>query len=180
MMNPKAKLIPSRSASVTAGTALPARVSVAMTEPGPTRTSAAVPKNSARARCVVEYIFSETPLMSDCCSTMPNEFRKVRPGASICQLAAFNPPPDAPGWPLRLLSLQRQSPMPTIDDVRALAMSLPGTTEARVRGRVKFRVGRIVYLAFSRDETELGFAFPKEQREWLIGGDPEKFMLPPA
>ncbi|TMC09601.1 MAG: MmcQ/YjbR family DNA-binding protein [Chloroflexi bacterium] len=70
--------------------------------------------------------------------------------------------------------------MPTIDDVRALAMSLPGTTEARVRGRVKFRVGRIVYLAFSRDETELGFAFPKEQREWLIGGDPEKFMLPPA
>jgi len=70
--------------------------------------------------------------------------------------------------------------MPTIDDVRALAMSLPGTTEARVRGRVKFRVGRIVYLAFSRDETELGFAFPKEQREWLIGGDPEKFMLPAA
>lgn len=70
--------------------------------------------------------------------------------------------------------------MPTIDDVRSLAMSLPGTTEALVRGRVKFRVGRIVYLAFSRDETELGFAFPKEEREWLIGGDPEKFMLPSA
>ena len=70
--------------------------------------------------------------------------------------------------------------MPTIDDVRTLAMSLPGTTEALVRGRVKFRVGRIVYLAFSRDQSEMGSAFPKEERDWLIGGDPEKFMLPAA
>lgn len=68
--------------------------------------------------------------------------------------------------------------MPTLADVRSLALSLPGTTEALVRGRVKFRVGRIVYLAFSRDEAELGFAFPKEERDWLIGGDPDKFRLP--
>ena len=47
----------------------------------------------------------------------------------------------------------------TIDEVRALAITLPRTTEALVRGRVKFRVGRIVYLAFSRDETLMGFAF---------------------
>ena len=74
--------------------------------------------------------------------------------------------------------MQRQSPMPTIDDVRALAMSLPGTTEARVRGRVKFRVGRIVYLAFSRDETLMGFGFPKEEREALVASEPDKFMMP--
>ena len=68
--------------------------------------------------------------------------------------------------------------MLTIEDVRSLALSLPRTTEALVRGRVKFRVGRIVYLSFSRDETVMGFAFPKEQRDWLVGGDPAKFMQP--
>ena len=66
----------------------------------------------------------------------------------------------------------------TIDDVRLLALSLPRTTEALVRGRVKFRVGRIVYVAFSHDETEMGFAFPKEERVWLVGTEPEKFVMP--
>lgn len=41
--------------------------------------------------------------------------------------------------------------MVTIDEVRELAGSLPRSEEALVRDRVKFRVGRIVYLAFSRD-----------------------------
>ena len=68
--------------------------------------------------------------------------------------------------------------MVTIEDVRSLALSLPWTTEALVRGRVKFRVGRIVYLAFSQDETEMGFAFPREEREWLVGTEPEKFLMP--
>jgi hypothetical protein len=68
----------------------------------------------------------------------------------------------------------------TLDEVRSVAIQLPRTTEARVRGRVKFRVGRIVYLAFSRDETVMGFAFPKEWREALVDTEPEKFMLPGA
>ncbi len=68
--------------------------------------------------------------------------------------------------------------MVTVEDVRSLALGLPRTTEALVRGRVKFRVGRIVYLAFSHDETELGFAFPKEWREALVDSEPDKFMLP--
>ena len=68
--------------------------------------------------------------------------------------------------------------MVTIDDVRAVARTLPRSTEAFVRGRVKFRVGRIVYLAFARDETLLGFAFPKEWRDALVATEPEKFMLP--
>jgi hypothetical protein len=66
----------------------------------------------------------------------------------------------------------------TIDDVRALAVRLPRSTEAFVRGRVKFRVGRIVYLAFSRDETVMGFAFPKEEREALLQTYPDKYMRP--
>jgi hypothetical protein len=66
----------------------------------------------------------------------------------------------------------------TIDDVRAVASTLPRSYEALVRDRVKFRVGRIVYLAFSRDESEMGFAFPKEEREALVASEPEKFMMP--
>jgi hypothetical protein len=66
----------------------------------------------------------------------------------------------------------------TIDDVRALARDLPRSYEALVRDRVKFRVGRIVYLAFSRDETIMGFGFPKEERAALVAAHPEKFQLP--
>jgi hypothetical protein len=68
--------------------------------------------------------------------------------------------------------------MVTIDDVRELASSLPRSYEALVRDRVKFRVGRIVYLAFSRDETQMGFAFPKEEREALVESEPDKFLMP--
>ncbi len=68
--------------------------------------------------------------------------------------------------------------MVTIDDVRDVATTLPRSYEVVVRDRVKFRVGRIVYLAFSRDETEMGFAFPKEEREALVASEPEKFMMP--
>lgn len=66
----------------------------------------------------------------------------------------------------------------TIDDVRAVALSLPRSYEALVRDRVKFRVGRIVYLAFSRDETMMGFAFPKEERSALVESEPDKFLMP--
>ena len=66
----------------------------------------------------------------------------------------------------------------TIDDVRDLAAGLPRSYEVLVRGRVKFRVGQIVYLAFSRDETLMGFAFPKEEREAALGTYPDKFLRP--
>jgi hypothetical protein len=66
----------------------------------------------------------------------------------------------------------------TVEDVRVLALSLPRTTEALVRDCVKFRVGRIVYIAFSRDETQMGFGFPKEEREALIASEPHKFLMP--
>jgi hypothetical protein len=68
--------------------------------------------------------------------------------------------------------------MATIEDVRQLALRLPRTTEGVVRDRVRFRVGRIVYLAFSRDESLMGFAFPKEERDGLVASAPETFLLP--
>ena len=70
--------------------------------------------------------------------------------------------------------------MVTLNDVRRVVKDLPRSYEAVVAGRVKFRVGRIVYLSFSRDEKVMGFAFPKEERDWLIGGSPDKFMQPSA
>jgi hypothetical protein len=68
--------------------------------------------------------------------------------------------------------------MVTIDDVRELAAGLPRSYEVFVRGRVKFRVGQIVYLAFSRDETLMGFAFPREEREAALQTYPDKFVRP--
>jgi hypothetical protein len=66
----------------------------------------------------------------------------------------------------------------TIDDVRALTERLPRSYEVVVRGRIKFRVGQIVYLAFSRDETLMGFAFPREEREAALETFPDKFVRP--
>src|SRR3954451_13744027 len=65
-----------------------------------------------------------------------------------------------------------------LEDVRRVAMGLPRTTEAVVRDRVKFRVGRIVCLARSADETVLGFAFPWEERAGLVASEPDKFLMP--
>ena len=66
----------------------------------------------------------------------------------------------------------------TIDDVRELASTLPRSYEVLVRDRAKFRVGQLVYVAFSRDETLMGFGFPKEEREALVASEPHKFLLP--
>jgi hypothetical protein len=66
----------------------------------------------------------------------------------------------------------------SVADVVRIARPLPRSYEVVVYGRLKFRVGKIVYLAFSRDETVMGFAFPKEWRAVLVDAEPDKFMLP--
>ncbi len=68
--------------------------------------------------------------------------------------------------------------MVTVEDVRRLATRLPRTEEKLIRDRVKFRVGRLVYVSFSRDETLMGFAFPKQERSALVASEPEKFLMP--
>jgi hypothetical protein len=68
--------------------------------------------------------------------------------------------------------------MVTIDDVRRVALSLPRTEEHLIKDRVKFRVGRIVYVEFSRDEQIMGFAFPKDERAALVAAEPAKFLMP--
>lgn len=68
--------------------------------------------------------------------------------------------------------------MAVLDDVRSLGDELERSYPVYVRDRLKFRVGQIVYVAFSRDETVMGFAFPKEERAALVAGAPDRFRLP--
>jgi hypothetical protein len=68
--------------------------------------------------------------------------------------------------------------MVEVEDVRRLALTLPRTEEAIVYDRVKFRVRGLVYVAFSRDETVMGFGYPKHARAALVAGEPEKFLMP--
>ncbi|WP_101381047.1 MmcQ/YjbR family DNA-binding protein [Kitasatospora sp. GP30] len=68
--------------------------------------------------------------------------------------------------------------MATVEQVRAAALRLPRTEEHLIRDRVKFRVGRIVYLALSPDETTLGFAFPREERAALLAAEPDRYLPP--
>jgi len=64
------------------------------------------------------------------------------------------------------------------EDIRRVALALPRTTEHLIHDRIKFRVGKIVYVALSRDEKAMGFGFPKEERAALVAAEPGKFFLP--
>ncbi|HWC22921.1 MAG TPA: hypothetical protein VG502_11525 [Flexivirga sp.] len=68
--------------------------------------------------------------------------------------------------------------MAVVDDVLALGDELERSYAVHVRGRLKFRVGQIVYVAFSLDETVMGFGFPKDERAALVASEPDKFQLP--
>jgi hypothetical protein len=66
----------------------------------------------------------------------------------------------------------------TTEEIRELAASLPRSYEAVVRGRVKFRIGQIVYVSLAPDGSTMGCGFPKEFREAAVETEPEKFSLP--
>jgi hypothetical protein len=69
-------------------------------------------------------------------------------------------------------------PVVTVEDIRQVALSLPRAYEALVRDRIKFRVGRIVFVALSRDEQMMGCGFPREERAAAIEAQPAKFVMP--
>jgi hypothetical protein len=73
---------------------------------------------------------------------------------------------------------RRSRGVPTVDDVRRIASTLPRSQEAVVRDSIRFRAGRLVYAAFSRDETVMGVGFPKDERAAMVAAEPDKFMLP--
>ncbi|AEA23096.1 hypothetical protein Psed_0841 [Pseudonocardia dioxanivorans CB1190] len=70
--------------------------------------------------------------------------------------------------------------MAVVEDVRPLGAGLARSYEVYVRGRLKFRVGQLVYVAFSLDGSGMGFASPREERAGLVASDPRRFRLPSA
>jgi hypothetical protein len=66
------------------------------------------------------------------------------------------------------------------DAVRRVGLALPRTHEAFIGHRWKLKVRQLVYVAFARDETAMGFGYPKDGRDGLIASDPETFFLPPT
>jgi hypothetical protein len=68
--------------------------------------------------------------------------------------------------------------MTTADDVRRVGLALPRVYEREVRGHWKLKVKQIVFVAFSRDEKDMGFGFPKAERDGLVASDPRTFYLP--
>src|SRR5262245_3520547 len=107
--------------------------------------------------------------------------QRAGPGpAAVVRLSAHAARGDGSEWgravrvdPLAVLSMAV-----TIDDARSIAAELPRSYEALVRDGVRFRVGRIVYAAFSDDESIMGFGFPREEREALVASEPDKFLMP--
>lgn len=67
----------------------------------------------------------------------------------------------------------------TADDVREVGLALPRAHGAQTAGRWKLKVGQIVFVAFSQDERDFCFGFPKEERDALIASAPDTFFLPP-
>ena len=70
--------------------------------------------------------------------------------------------------------------MAVIEDVRLLGEELERSYQVYVRGRLKFRVKQLVYVAFSLDEAVMEFAFPREERTALVASEPDKFHMPSA
>ena len=66
----------------------------------------------------------------------------------------------------------------SVEDVLSYAKDFERSYVAVVHGRIKLRVKQIVYVAFSRDETTMGFGFPKDDRPALVASDPERFFMP--
>jgi hypothetical protein len=68
----------------------------------------------------------------------------------------------------------------TAEDVRAVGLALPRAREAHVGGRAKLKVRQLVFVAFSADESAMGFGYPRDARDGLVESAPETFSLPSA
>ncbi|MCX4782703.1 MmcQ/YjbR family DNA-binding protein [Streptomyces sp. NBC_01264] len=80
----------------------------------------------------------------------------------------------------------------TADDVREIALSLPGSSEKLAWGMPTFRVGAAngkdrkggsggkIFAALADDDTSIGVKCPREDREELIAAEPEKFFIRPG
>ncbi|MFF9867140.1 MmcQ/YjbR family DNA-binding protein [Streptomyces sp. NPDC013953] len=73
--------------------------------------------------------------------------------------------------------------MATADDVRRIALSLPGTVEKPAWGLPAFRAGGQggrIFASLDEDDQVIGVICPKEDREGLISAEPGKFFVRPG
>ncbi|MFE3095070.1 MmcQ/YjbR family DNA-binding protein [Streptomyces sp. NPDC059248] len=72
--------------------------------------------------------------------------------------------------------------MATADDVRRIALSLPGAVEKLAWGMPTFRLdgGGRIFAALDDDDRAMGVKCPKEDRAELIAAEPDKFFLRPG
>lgn len=70
--------------------------------------------------------------------------------------------------------------MADVDALYEFGAALPRTDAVVVHGRRKLRVKSLVYAALSTDETLMGFAYPRLERDALIASAPGVFSLPRA
>jgi len=74
----------------------------------------------------------------------------------------------------------RSAPVAVIVDLQLLGTQLERSHEVHVRRRLKFRLGQIVYMAFTLDLAGMGFGFPKEERPAVVASGPRAFQMPSA
>ncbi|MFG3504895.1 MmcQ/YjbR family DNA-binding protein [Streptomyces sp. NPDC047821] len=70
--------------------------------------------------------------------------------------------------------------MVTADEVRSIALSLPGAAEKLSWGMPTFRAGGPsgkIFASLDDDDRTMGVTCPKEDREELIAAEPAKFFL---
>ncbi|MFI6638342.1 MmcQ/YjbR family DNA-binding protein [Streptomyces sp. NPDC050504] len=72
--------------------------------------------------------------------------------------------------------------MVTSDDVRRVALALPGALEKLAWGQPTFRLARDgkVFASLDDDDRAMGVKCPKEDRAELIAAEPDKFFLRPG
>ncbi|MFB7371468.1 MmcQ/YjbR family DNA-binding protein [Streptomyces sp. NPDC056222] len=69
--------------------------------------------------------------------------------------------------------------MATADDVRRIALSLPGAVEKLAWGMPTFRAGPggKIFASLDDDDQVIGVKCPQEEREELIASEPAKFFI---
>jgi hypothetical protein len=67
--------------------------------------------------------------------------------------------------------------MPDAEDVRAIALSLPETTEKIAWSMPTFRVAGKMFVTLPEEETSIAVRCPKEERDELVLAEPEKFWI---
>jgi hypothetical protein len=65
------------------------------------------------------------------------------------------------------------------EDVRRIALELPGTVEKERWGHPTFDVGGRMFITIPDDQTSFAVRCPRLERAELIAAEPEKFWVPP-